>query len=55
MRVFMILMFLGALVLAAWTNNTTDAVADKISTASTVSNNLMMPPAGRGTQLNFEY
>lgn len=55
MRVFMIVMFLGALVFAAWTNNTADAVAGKTSTASTVSHNLMMAPAGRGTELNFDY
>jgi hypothetical protein len=55
MRTFMIAVFVGALVLAAWANNTTDAAAEKMTTASTGGYRLMTPTAGHVTDLNIDY
>ena len=55
MRVFMVITFVGALVLAAWANNATDAVAGKAGTASTAPPTLMMPSSERGVLLNLDF
>jgi hypothetical protein len=55
MRIFMIIAFVGALVLGAWANNSTDAAAGKGGTASTATPALMMPPSERGILLNLDF
>jgi hypothetical protein len=55
MRTFMVVVFVGALVLAAWANNPTDAAAEKIGSASTGTYSLMTPTAGQVSDVNIDY
>jgi hypothetical protein len=46
MRTFVVVVFVTVMVLAAWANNSTDAVASKASTTST---------SERGSPLNLDF
>lgn len=52
MRTFMVVVFVGTMVLAAWANYPTDAAAQKVGPASDYG--LTMPP-GHVTDMNVDY